>query len=736
LSNSPTMMSMAATNVGVILGTAAYMSPEQAKGRAVDRRTDIFALGCILYEMLTGKRAFDGEDVTDILGAVLRVEPDWSQLPDSLPSGVRNLVRLCLEKNAKNRRSDATDVRLDIEQALKEPVDTIGIAQLPVESVKRPLWKRAIPIVIAAFVAGVIATFAPWNLKQSPPKTVTRFPLILPQDQSFSRTGRPFLAISPDGSKVVYVANNKLFLRQMADMEARPIPGADGDVANPFFSPDGQSIGFWSARDSTMKKIAISGGAAVTICKTDIPFGASWDDDHIVFALAGKGIMRVSANGGEPEVLAASPSELTHGPQLLDHGKALLFTVATGGGKWDQAQIVVQTLPSGPRKVLVRGGSDARYVSTGHIIYALGGNVLAIPFDLKTLDVKGGPAPLIEGVMRASGGATGSAQLAVSENGTLIYAPGGSQETSQRTLALVDRSGKVQPLPLPPAPYDHPRISPDGKRIVVGTDDDKDQIVWVYEMSGGSTLRRLTFGGKNTAPVWSRDGRYVIFTSDREGDIALFRQPADGTGSAERLTKPDHGVDHFAISVDPSGKILSFFARKSGSDGGIWMLPLEGDRKAQPFVEQPNSAQPHASFSPDGRLLAYMSTELGTTIPQLFVQPYPATGAKYQITTDGGVAPLWSPDGKQMFYWWGGRIFAIDVRTEPNFSFGKPSPLPVSSVLEEAPGLQNFDITPDGKQFLIIPRGASPVAGQTPETLQINVVMNWFEDLKQRAPVR
>jgi len=184
LSNSPTMMSMAATNVGVILGTAAYMSPEQAKGRAVDRRTDIFALGCILYEMLTGKRAFDGEDVTDILGAVLRVEPDWSQLPDSLPSGVRNLVRLCLEKNAKNRRSDATDVRLDIEQALKEPVDTIGIAQLPVESVKRPLWKRAIPIVIAAFVAGVIATFAPWNLKQSPPKTVTRFPLILPQDQS------------------------------------------------------------------------------------------------------------------------------------------------------------------------------------------------------------------------------------------------------------------------------------------------------------------------------------------------------------------------------------------------------------------------------------------------------------------------------------------------------------------------------------------------------------------------
>ncbi len=278
------------------------MSPEQAKGRPVDRRTDIFALGCILYEMLTGKHAFEGDDVTDILGAVLRIEPDWSQLPDGLTPGVRNLVRLCLEKNAKNRRSDAADVRLDIEQALKEPASA---APTPIESVKPPLWKRAIPIVVTAVIAGLIATFALWNLRQSPTAIITRFPLILHQDQVFSRTGRSILAISPDSLKVVYVANNQLFLRQMAEMEARPIPGADGDVANPFFSPDGQSIGFWSATDSAIKKIAISGGAAVTICKADVPFGASWDDDHIVFAESGKGIMRVSANGGEPEVLVS-----------------------------------------------------------------------------------------------------------------------------------------------------------------------------------------------------------------------------------------------------------------------------------------------------------------------------------------------------------------------------------------------------------------------------------------------
>ena len=525
----------------------------------------------------------------------------------------------------------------------------------------------------------------------------------------------------------------------MAEMEARPIPGADGDVADPFFSPDGQSIGFWSATDTAIKKIAISGGAPVTICKADIPFGASWDDDHIVFAESGKGIMRVSANGGEPEVLVSvNASELTHGPQILDHGKAVLFTVTTVQNqtdRWDQAQIVVQPLPSGPRKVLVRGGSDARYVPTGHIIYALSGNVLALPFDLKKLDAKGGSVPVIEGVMRASGAATGSAQLAVSENGTLVYVPGSSQPASQRTLALVDRSGKVQPLPLPPAPYDHPRISPDGKRIVVSTADDKDDIVWVYELSGGTTLRRLTFGGRNGDPVWSRDGRSVIFTSDREGDKALFRQPADGNGSAERLTKADPGVSHYADSVDPSGKMLGFFAAGNNGVGGIWMLPLEGDRKPQPFIAMPNSLQLQASFSPDGRWVAYMSTETGSTNPQVYVQPYPATGAKYQITTKGGAAPLWSPDGKQIFYWWSGKIFAIDVRTEPAFSFGQPSPLPFPQVAQTAPGLRNFDITPDGRQFLIIPFGNS-AAGPTPAPAQINVVLNWFEELKQRAPVQ
>ena len=734
LSNSPTL-SMAATNAGVILGTAAYMSPEQANGFAADQRSDVFSFGCVLFEMLTGRQPFQGRTTSEVMAGVLVRDPDWNLLPGNLNPRIHELIRRSLEKEPKRRWQAVGDMRVEIERLISDPEGMIAVPQQAAKP--RPLWQRSIPLLVTALVAGLIASYAAWNLKQTPAAAITRFPLTLPAEQVFTRTGRPILAISPDGTKVVYVANNQLFLRQMADMEARPIPGADGDVANPFFSPDGQSIGFWSSRDGAIKRIAISGGAAITICKAGIPLGASWDGGHIVFAESGKGIMRVSADGGEPEVLVASAADSIHGPQILDHGRAVLFTITTSQNatKWDQAQIVVQPLPSGTRKVLVRGGSDARYVPSGHIIYALAGNVLAIPFDLKNLEVKGGPVPVIEGVMRSSGGATGSAQLSLSENGTLVYAPGSSQPASQQTLALVDRSGKAQPLPLVPGTYEVPRVSPDGKRVAVGTNDGKDQIVWIYDLSGGTSLRRLTFGGKNSAPIWSSDGRYIIFNSDREGDSGLFRQAADGSGSAERLTKPDPGMAHFAESIARSGKALAFFVLRS-SFGGIWMLPLEGDRKAQPFAEVPNSIQVHASISPDGRWVAYMSTELGSSNPQVFVQPYPATGAKYQITTDGAVAPLWSPDGKQIYYWWGGRILAIDVRTQPGLSFGKPSPLPIQLVSQPSPGLRDYDVTPDGKQFLIVTSGASTAAGQTAVSAQIDVVLNWFEELKQRAPVR
>jgi serine/threonine-protein kinase len=737
LSNSPTLLS--ASMPGVIMGTASYMSPEQARGREADQRSDVFAFGCVLYEMLTGHEAFQGEDVSDVLAAVLRSEPDFNLLPPKLNPRIREVLRRCLEKNTKLRWHAIGDVRVEIESLRSTPLEALPA---PHEAAKpRPLWKRAILVLATALAGAAIASIATWNLKPSPPAAVVaRFPVTLPEDQFFfTAINRHIVAISPDSTKLVYVANNQLYLRHLSETEARPIPGTGGDVSSPFFSPDGQWVGFWSSSDSTLKKIAITGGAAITLCKADNPYGVNWDENDIVFSNPPKGILRVSSNGGEPEVLVKMDQELIISPQLLNHGKAVLFTLGPFIGsadRWDQAQIVVQSLSTGQKKMIIRGGGDGRYVPTGHIIYALGGNILAVPFDLKRLQVKGGSVPVIEGVMR--GGGTGAAQLAFSANGTLMYIPGATGSAARTTLALADLSGKVQPLPLPPGAYTHPRFSPDGKQLVVGTDDGKDQIVWVYNMSGGTTLRRLTFGGKNQYPMWSNDGRHVIFTSDREGDNGLFWQLADGTGAADRLTKGEQGVVPQAQAIDPSGKSLAFFRFRGSLAGGISMLSMNGDRMPKAFAEAPNTIQPHAAFSPDGRWIAYASSEVPPV--QIFVQPYPSTGAKYQITTDiGGAAfPMWFPNGKQILYVFPPKFFVIDVRTEPTFSFGKPTALPITGIVQPVPGQRNFDIAPDGKHLIVvIPVSDLPSRATNPRSAaQINVVMNWFTELQQRVPVK
>jgi serine/threonine-protein kinase len=733
-SNSPTLSNLA-TNAGIILGTAAYMSPEQANGFPADRRSDIFSLGVVLYEMFTGRQPFQGRTISEIIASVLVKEPDWTAMPSNLNPRVHELVRRCLQKDTKARWQAVGDIRLEIESLLT------GHAVAPQATVQaHPGLKRSIPVLAIAIVLAAIAAVTAWNLKPMPPAgIVTRFPIVLPEEQVFTGQSRHIVAISPEGARLVYLANNQLYLRQMSEMEARPVAGASG-VSSPFFSPDGQWIGFWSSQDSALKKIAITGGAPITICKTNNPWGVSWEGNEIVFSDPSKGIQRVSANGGEPEVLVKSnPPELPSDPQLLDHGKTLLFTLANATGsvdRWDQGQIVLQSLSSGEKKTIIRGGSDGRYVPTGHIIYALGGNILAVPVDLKRREVKGATVPVIEGVMRTSGGSTGAAQLAFAASGALVYIPGIAGNTSARTtLALADLTGKMQPLPLPPGAYFYPRLSPDGKQLVVETDDGKDQIVSVYDMSAGATLRRLTFGGKNQFPIWSNDGKHIIYTSDREGDNGLFWQLADGTGAAERLTKSEPGVQHEAQATDPSGKTLAFFAAR-GASGGISILSLSGERTSKVFVETPNYFQPHMTFSPDGRWIAYASTEVATV--QLFVQPYPATGAKYQITADAAAAfPVWSRDGKQIFYAFPPKLYVVDVRTQPTFSFGKPTTLPINGFFQPVPAQRNFDVAPDGKHLLVV----MPASGTQTENIQrpnpqINVVLNWFSELQERVPVK
>jgi len=742
LSNSPTL-TMAGTNAGVIIGTAAYMSPEQARGRAADQRSDVFAFGCVLYEMLTGHPAFSGDEVSDVLASVLARESDMSLLPRNLNSRIPDLLRRCLDKERKRRWYAIGDLRLEMEAIAEAPyAPPIPAAQ----AVKpRPLWVPAILALAGAIVFSAIASIATWNLKRPGPANILRFPLVLPEGQILTSVGRHMLALSPDGTRLVYAANTQLFLRFLAEMEIRSIIGTNTVAQSPFFSPDGQWIGFYSGQDATLKKIAVTGGAALTLCKADNFFSGSWDGDVIVFAQGGRGIMRVSANGGDPEVLAAiKPSEVVDSPQLINGGRSLLFTLATeqGSDRWDKAQTIVQSLNSGERKVVLRGGSDARYLPTGHLVYALGGTLLAVPFDVTKGEVQGGPVPILEGVMRSLIPATGSAaaHFAFSSSGSLIYVPGPPLPTaSQQTLGFADLNGKVHALGLPPQAYMYPRISPDGKQLAVATDDGKEGIVWIYDLKGGNSLRRLTFGGRNLFPIWTPDSRYITFQSDREGDRGLFKQAADGSGSAERLIKADQGAAYEPEAWSPDGKILAFDAGRP--DDAIWTLS-PGELKTNVLVDVPKSNQRYAAFSPDGRWFAYASNELSQR-GEVFVQPFPPNGAKYQISMEGGRAPVWSRDGKQIFYQpapLGNNttgLFAVDVRTQPTFTFGKPMPLPIDGIMLPAPPThRNFDITPDGKQFIVVQASKSQNDTNQRSVPQINVVVNWFSELQQRVPVK
>ncbi len=747
LSMSPTL-SVHATYAGVILGTAAYMSPEQARGKPVDRRTDVWAFGCVLFEMLTGKQVFEsaGDTVSDAVAAVLMKEPDWNALPADTPPHIRSLIRRCLQKDVQKRVPHIGVARLEIDEGPE--TDALPATPLAEAARPRPMWRRAMPVAIGVLLAAGLTSAAWWRLRpEAPPATVTRFAFTLPEGQNFTNAGRHMIAVSPDGTQMVYVANQRLYLRAMSDLEARPIAGFDGSspVINPVFSPDGRSIAFYSPADQSLKRIAVIGGAAVTIGSCTNPFGMSWGADGILVGQGGRGVLRVSPNGGTPEVVVkTNADEFAHGPQMLPGGKAILFTLAKGilNDRWDKARIVVQSLASGDRQILFEGGSDARYVPTGHLVYALAGVVLAIPFDAQRLQVAGGPVSIVQGVRRAGAGQTGTAQFSVAENGSLVYVPGPvSTVSGARELALVDRKGTTQPLKLVAANFDHPRVSPDGKRIVFVTEDEQEAVVWTYDLSGATAMRRLSFGGRNRFPIWSSDGQRVAFQSDREGDLGIFWQRADGAGTAERLTTAEKDTAHLPESWSPKGE--GFLYRVTKGPASTLSFYSVKDKKATPFGGVQSSGQINAVFSPDGRWITYESTGADAGRRQIYVQPFPATGATYQVpgVEQGGYRhPLWSPDGKELFYMVGGvvRFRVAGVTTQPDFAFGNPSPLPKPAFWQDSFNdvARSYDVMADGQHF--IAKISAGAVGQTDMGLQpqIQIVLNWFEELKQRVPVR
>ena len=479
--------------MGVILGTAAYMSPEQVKGRAADKRSDVWAFGVVLYEMLSGQRAFKGEDVSDTLAAVLRQDVDLASLPASTPASVRTLVARCLDRDTRRRLRDLGEARI----VLDNPGSKVGeIPAAANAAAPRPRWRRAMPVALAV-LAGAVGIAVGWFAARPPRSAaqVVRFLLPLPEGQSFpAASPRSVIALSPDGREVVFASQAGLFRRSLSDMQVYAIRGTDqfDMVTDPVFSPDGRSLLFYARSDRTIKRIAIGGGTAVTICRAEAPFGISWTTDGIVFGQGRQGIMRVSAGGGTPTLLvAAGDTEELHGPQLLPGGRHLLYTRTTGTDidRWSRARVVVQPLPDGPATTLLEGATDGRYLSSRHLIYGAEGSLFAVPFDAARLVLTGPRESMIEGVRPSGGRLTGAMHFSISESGSLIYLPG--LDVSSRTLTemiISDRQGKVERLNLPASRFGPMRAAPDGKQIAFSINDGRDETLYTYDLSGSSAM--------------------------------------------------------------------------------------------------------------------------------------------------------------------------------------------------------------------------------------------------------
>ena len=723
LSLSPTITTPAMTQVGFILGTAAYMSPEQAKGKAVDKRADIWAFGVVLFEMLTGHRPFAGEEVSDVLASVLAREPQLAAIPDTVPPIVRQVLKACLQKDPKKRIHDMADVRLAMEGAFEAVRD----AAVPVESSRRSKWM--VPAIATALVVvGALAAAAAWKLKPAEPRQVMRFAHHL-NAASFTRQGRPVAAISRDGRRLAFVADSRVYLWNLDESDSRPIPGTDDEnPSSPFFSLDGQWVGYWSS-DGSLQKIRLTGGTPVVLTKAGNPLGVSWGpDDRILYAL-NDGIWRVSGNGGTAEHLVKTEKgERIHAPQMLPDGNTLLFAATSEDGSegWDKAKLVALRLDRGERKILRTGAADPRYLSSGHIVYVFESTLFALPFDLNSLEVRGGPVPVVPEVRRAVGADIGIAQYAVSDSGTLVYVKGRAND--QVSLALADRSGMFKPLPAPSDNVYHPRFNHDESRIAVyRLDGATTSNVWIYEVAQ-SQWRQLTFNGGDR-PLWTPDGRAITY---RVG-TSLWQIPSDFSGAAAQLPGTDVAGNMGPFDWSSDGEVLLY-----GSPEGLHAFrpkaaAAKADIKDTLVMKPPEGATliTRASFSPDSRWMVY-------TVPNAdgshaYVSPFPTgVGGHRKIMNESAASPIWSRDGREIFVNTLGTLQVLGIKTQPAPDWTNPIRLfTMQGVVAPGAGSTNWDITRDAKQILmIVPKSAQ--TGTANQELQI--VLNWNEELKRLVP--
>jgi Tol biopolymer transport system component len=714
---SPTLTAMA-SRLGVIVGTAAYMSPEQAKGKPIDKRADVWAFGCVLFEMLTGRRAFTGDDVTEVIVAVMTREPDWTALPPATPSRVVELLQRCLKKDVRARWRDIGDARFELEHALHQPVPALGQSQSVAGRRRFGVVRgvRAAGLLIAGALAGAFIAAA-WKTER--PASVgspARFVVPLPSDATLGAIDFPAVAISPDGSLLAYVVmrggHTQLFVRPMNGTDATPLPGTN-NAANPVFSPDSHWIAFFA--DGQFKKVLASGGAPVTLCEAPVGVGASWGTgDTIIFAGAtGSGLSQVPVSGGRPQTVTSldrQRGEFSHRwPELLPDGKTVLYTVGTVGS-WDDAQIVAQSLATGKRSLLVQGGTNPHYLRSGHLIYARAGTVMAVALDAATLRVTGTPVRVLDDVLQSFDGA---AQISVSPSGSLVYVSG-TFSSDQRRLVVVDRGGTVTPFAAPSWQYASPRLAPDGRHVLV-TIAGPTQDLWLYDISAGA-LRQLTFEAGASFPVWSPNGQRAAFSATVGGARNLFWLPVFQQGQAERLTSSAH--TQLPGSWSPDAGTLAFVERDPTKGRDIWFLPLGGERTPRPFIDTAfDEGSPR--FSPDGRSLAYVSNEAGRA--EVFVRLLMEPAQRRQVSTDGGAEPVWARDGRQLFYRHGDKMMAVPIlASAAALRIGTPLELFdgkfVAGTLDEA----NYDVMPDGQRFLMI----QPEPQSAART--VHVLTNWF----------
>jgi Tol biopolymer transport system component len=740
---SPAMM----TGVGVLLGTAAYMSPEQAKGKAADKRSDVWAFGCVLYEMLTGTRAFEGEDVSDTLAAVLRGEPDWAAVPAGVPRYVRTLARRCLEKNRTARIADMAAARFVLAHGATIE-GTPGTTAL-----SATLWLRALPwAVTVTFATGlvlVLGLWAPWRQKAVP--APMRVSVELGTDVSLASTDLgAAMILSPDGTLIAFVGHtsgggsSQLYVRRLDQLQPTPLAGTD-DAESPFFSPDGQWIAFFAG--GKLKKIAVTGGAAVTLCDAPRERGGAWGDDGtIVFAPVSfasnaslvAGLLRVSSTGGTPAPLTPQAERETpqaRWPQILPGGRAVLFTDSRAPAAFNDADLVVQPLPSGARKVVQRGGFYGRYVPSGHLLYVHDSTLWAAPFDLDRLAVTGPPVRAIEGV--TSNAENGGAQVALSASGTLVYLPG--QDRSGVPIYWIDREGRTTPLRSAAANWNSLQFAPDGRRLalqinLVGSGAN----IWVYEWARDALSLLTSEPGNHAQPVWTPDGRRIVFASTpaNQGTLNLYWKRADGVGDAQRLT--DSPYEHHPTSWHPNGKFLAFSELNPQTNFDLLILPMEGDEASGWKAGQPtvflksrfNEREP--MFSPDGRWIAYQSDESGRD--EVYVRSFAGAGGKWQISNGGGVFPVWSRTARELFYGTPTQQIMVSAYDVERDSFRAEKPRLWSDTRYRPRGsLRPFDLHPDGKRFGLAPAAPAPAGARQDH---VTVIFNVFDELRRIAPVK